>query len=81
MDWRSSLSNLLWLGGVRSHGTKPNLGLSIKCCAGQCPSEGTVGMASTLKWTNPSIYSCYGEDLASKGIRKVVPRKVDSGGG
>ena len=87
MDWRSSSSNLLWLGGVRSHGTKPNLGLSIKCCAGQCPSEGTVGMASTLKWANPSIYSCYGEDLgfsvsiSSKGIRKVVPRKVDSGGG
>ena len=86
MDWGLPWSNLLWSGGTRSHGPRPNVGLSIKCCAGQCPSKGTVSVASTLKWAHPSIYSCYGEGvsfslpISIKGRRKIVPRKVDSGG-
>lgn len=85
MYWEPHWSNLLWPGGTRSHGVRPNVGLHIKYRAGQCPSEGTVGGASTLKWAHSRIYSCYGEDLSfslsisGKGRRKVGLRKVNSG--
>lgn len=52
MGWRVDCGLICFGQEVLDH-MEPNLGQSIKRRAGQGPSEGTVGMAGTLRRAHP----------------------------
>lgn len=56
MDWGVSLG-LICFGQEILDQKEPNLGQTIKGHAGQYPSEGTLGTASTLMGALPQLYS------------------------